>query len=84
MFYADRRTDRQTQTDTDRQTQTDRHRQTDTDRQTGMTKLVVAFRNFAGASSNVKIEFWIIVFKSVLFTSIFYFILLLVPAIGVY
>jgi hypothetical protein len=53
-----------------------------TDRQTDMTKLIVAFHSFAGAPNNIKIEFWIIVFKSLLFTSFFCFILLLVPDIG--
>jgi len=61
-------------------------RQTDgwTDRQTDMTKLIVAFRNFEDASMNVKIEFWVTVFKNLLFTSFFCFILLLVPAIVFY
>jgi len=54
------------------------------DRQTDMTKLIVAFRNFEDAFMNVKIEFWVIVFKSLLFTSFFYFILLLVSAVGFY
>jgi hypothetical protein len=44
--HTDRHRHRQTDTQTDRQIQTDRHRQTD------MTKLIVAFRNFANASKS--------------------------------
>jgi len=54
------------------------------DGQTDMTKLIVVFSNFADAPINVKIEFWITVLKSLLFTSFFCFMLLLVPDIGFY
>jgi hypothetical protein len=54
------------------------------DRQTDMTKLIVVFSNFADAPINLKIEFWITVLKSPLFTSFFCFIFLLVPNIGFY
>ena len=42
------------------------------------------FSQFCGRVYQRKIEFWVIVFKGLFFTSFFCFILLLVPAIGFY
>jgi len=47
LFCVDRQTDRQTERQTDRQTDGRTDRQTE--RQTDMTRLIVAFRNFANA-----------------------------------
>jgi hypothetical protein len=48
LFHASRRTERRTDRQLDRQL----------DRQTDMTKLVVAFRNFAGVPKSPKYSMW--------------------------